>query len=38
VPAIVDRDTGAVLMLVKDDQAQAETIMVELRRRGIRQE
>jgi len=34
VPAIVDRDTGAVLMLV-DDQAEAETIMVELRRSGV---
>ena len=34
VPAIVDRDTGAVLMLVAD-QAEAETIMVELRRSGV---
>jgi len=34
VPAIVDRDTGSVLMLV-DDGAEAETIMVELRRSGV---
>jgi hypothetical protein len=34
VPAIVDRRTGAVLMIV-DDQAEAEIITVELRRRGV---
>jgi hypothetical protein len=34
VPAIVDRNTGATLMLV-DDSEEAETIMVELRRSGI---
>jgi len=34
VPAIVDRDTGAVLMLV-DDWAEAETIVIELRHHGV---
>jgi hypothetical protein len=35
VPALVDRETGSVLMLV-DDQAEAETLVVELRSRGVR--
>jgi hypothetical protein len=34
VQAIVDRATGSVLMLL-DDQAEAEAIMNELRRRGV---
>ena len=34
MPAIVDRKTGAVLMIV-DDQAEAATITFELRRRGV---
>ena len=34
MPAIVDRASGDVLMLV-DDAEDAETIMVELRRAGV---
>ena len=34
MPAIVERETGSVLMIV-DDLAEAETIMFELRRKGV---
>jgi hypothetical protein len=34
VPAIVERETGSVLMIV-DDLAEAETITFELRRKGV---
>jgi hypothetical protein len=35
VPAIVERETGAVLMIV-DDRTEAETISLELLRAGVR--
>ena len=37
MPAIVDRDSGDVLMLV-DDQGEAEAIAIDLRRAGVHAE